>query len=218
MKLYQADLSPFAARVRIQVYAKGLDVAFLAPPGGTGSDEFKRINPTGKIPALVLDDGRVLPESGVIAEYLEDRFPTPSLRPADPETRATMRLLAALGCDTVFPALHDLYPQVLDPKARDARVVEAGLANLAPRYDLVSRWLAPGPYALGASLTLADAALFPVFFFATRVHAALGAEDPTASRPALAAWWKGVQQDPVIQKVDAEMNAALAAMMGDAAP
>jgi len=217
VKLYQADLSPFAARVRIQVYAKGLDVAFAAPPGGLASDEYKRINPTGKVPALVLDDGSVLPESGVIAEYLEDRFPESPLRPADPKARAQMRLLIALASDSVFPALHDLYPQVLDPKARDPRVVDAGLANLAPRYDLVTRWLTPDPYAVGKQLTLADAALFPIFFFATRVHATLGAADPTASRPALGAWWKGVQQHPVIQKVDAEMGAALAAMMGAAA-
>jgi glutathione S-transferase len=213
LKLYEAALSPFAARVRVQIYAKGLDIALVPAPGGPGSDEYKRINPTGKIPALALDDGSVLPESNVIAEYLEDRFPEPSLRPADPKARAQMRLLVALGDQYLFPALHDLYPQVLDPTARDQRVIDAGLANLAPRYDMIERWLAPDPYALGPQLTLADAALFPIFFFATRIHPLLGSEDPTASRPALGIWWKGVSQHPVVQKVDAELAKALAAMM-----
>ena len=98
MKLYDLALSPFAARVRLQVYAKGLAVERLEPPGGLASDAYKKINPTGKVPALELEDGSVLPESSVIAEYLEDRFPEPSLRPADPATRARMRLLVHL-CD-----------------------------------------------------------------------------------------------------------------------
>ena len=82
MKLYQADLSPFASRVRIQLYAKQLDVPFADPPGGLSSDEYKKINPTGRVPALEVD-GTVIPESTVIFEYLEDRFPEPSLQPAE---------------------------------------------------------------------------------------------------------------------------------------
>ena len=51
MKLYQGNLSPFASRVRMQVYAKGLDgkqIEIVAPPGGTGSVEYKALVPTGK--------------------------------------------------------------------------------------------------------------------------------------------------------------------------
>jgi glutathione S-transferase len=211
MKLYEAALSPFAARVRAQLYAKGLDIERVAPPGGLQSDAYKRINPTGRIPALVLDDGTVLPESTVIAEYLEDRFPDPPLRPADPASRARMRVLVQLADHYLFPALHDLYPQVLDPKARDERVIADGLARLAPLHDQIAHFLpAAGPYALGAQLTLADCALFPIYFFATRVHQALGDVDPTASRPPLASWWKTVALHAAIQRVDAEMAKALA--------
>ena len=52
MKLYNSNLSPFASRCRIQIYAKGLDVAMADPPGGAGSAAYKAINPTGKVPAL----------------------------------------------------------------------------------------------------------------------------------------------------------------------
>ena len=97
MKLYDVTLSPFAARCRVQIYAKGLDIARVDPPGGLGSDAYKRINPTGKVPALELEDGSVLPESSVIAEYLEDRVPEPSLRPADPAARGKY-LVTILGC------------------------------------------------------------------------------------------------------------------------
>jgi glutathione S-transferase len=72
MKLYNLDLSPFAARCRIQIHAKGLEIPSEEPPGGLSSDEYKKINPTGKVPELELDDGTVLSESAVICEYLED--------------------------------------------------------------------------------------------------------------------------------------------------
>jgi glutathione S-transferase len=55
-------------------------------------DWFKAINPNGQVPALV-DDGKVITESTVICEYLEDQYPTAvSLRPADAFGRAQMRV------------------------------------------------------------------------------------------------------------------------------
>ena len=55
-------------------------------------DWYKAINPNGQVPALD-HDGRIITESTVICEYLEDAFPdAPSLRPADPYGRAQMRI------------------------------------------------------------------------------------------------------------------------------
>jgi glutathione S-transferase len=54
-------------------------------------DWYKRINPRGQVPALV-HDGRVVTESTVICEYLEDEFPDAPLRPADSYRRAQMRV------------------------------------------------------------------------------------------------------------------------------
>jgi glutathione S-transferase len=49
------------------------------------------LNATGRVP--VLDDGFILPESEVIMEYLEERYPEPALLPSDPRERAEARLL-----------------------------------------------------------------------------------------------------------------------------
>ncbi len=98
MKLYSAVLSPFASRVRLAIYAKGLDIEITTPPGGaTRSPEYLAINPIGRVPALALDDGSVIPESDTIVEYLDDAFPTPPLRPASAEDKAKARLLARIG-------------------------------------------------------------------------------------------------------------------------
>ena len=82
MKLIGLPHSPYSARVRMQVYAKGIDLEH-AEPEGFRTEGFKRFNVLGKVP--VLDTGEVcIPESGVIMDYLEDIHPSPPLRPADP--------------------------------------------------------------------------------------------------------------------------------------
>jgi len=53
--------------------------------------EYLKLNPNGVIPLLVLPGGRSLYESGTICEYLDETWPEPSLRPADPYKRAEMR-------------------------------------------------------------------------------------------------------------------------------
>lgn len=213
MKLYDVPLSPFAARCRIQIYAKRLPIEIAAPPGGLGSDGYRKINPTGKVPALQLDDGFVLPESAVIGEYLEDRFPEPALRPADPAARARMRLLVHFADVYVVPPLVGLFKQV-NPAQRDAQAVAKHIEELRPAFDQLAGFFGPGPYAVGADLTLADCALFPLFFFATRLLPMLGDKDPTAERAPLARWWQAVRRNDAIVRVDAELAKALAESMG----
>ena len=74
MKMYNLGLSNFAGKCRIVMYEKGLNVEFLDAPGGPNSEDYKKINPTGKIPALETDDGQLIAESEVINEYLEDKY------------------------------------------------------------------------------------------------------------------------------------------------
>lgn len=215
MKLYDVPLSPFAARCRIQIHAKKLDVALVAPPGGLSSDEFKKRSPVGKVPALELDDGTVIPESLAILEYLEDAHPEPALRPSDPVLRARMRAIQQLAEAYVVPDLKALFGQV-NPQQRDAALVKEKLASLVPGYDVLDRVVGetPGRLAAGDELSLADCSLFPIFFFATRVHPMLGDESPVAQRAHLAAWWEAVQQHPAVQQVDDELSRALAEALG----
>ncbi|HXZ84119.1 MAG TPA: glutathione S-transferase family protein [Myxococcota bacterium] len=212
MKLFNSNLSPYASRVRIAVYAKNLPVEIVSPPGGTGSAEYKKLNPTGKVPALEID-GAVLPESEVINEFLEDRFPTPSLRPADPLARARMRVLSRFPDLYLAPALSGLFGQ-MNPKTRDAKLVAEKLAELGQRLDQLEQLVVAAPYAAGPELSLADCALAPVFFFLTRLLPALGAPSPLDGRPKLAKVGEAVGKHPAVSKVLAEMGAAMAERFG----
>jgi glutathione S-transferase len=123
-----------------------------------------------------------------------------------------MRLLVRLADLYIVPPLVGLFGQV-SPAQRDAKVVSAGLGELRTRYDQLAGCLGPGPLAVGAELTLADCTLFPLFFFATRIHPLLGDKDPTAERAPLSRWWQAVHRNAAVQKVDAELTKALATWM-----
>src|SRR5437763_4698324 len=69
MKLYGNAASPFARKCRVIAHELGLKLAEIRTLP-MQDPEFRRINPLGKIPALVLDDGSVLIDSPVICEYL----------------------------------------------------------------------------------------------------------------------------------------------------
>ena len=91
MKLY--EFGPTRA-IRARWALQELDVAFEAVTvnlleGENRSPEFLRINPAGKLPALV-DDGFVLTESVAIVTYLAEKYPRAKLLPADSRARAEL--------------------------------------------------------------------------------------------------------------------------------
>jgi glutathione S-transferase len=92
MVLYDAARCPYCARVRIVLAEKRLPYDPVEIDLGDRPAWLYEKNPLGKVPVLEEDGGLVLPESEVIMEYLEDRFPEPSLWPADPADRALARL------------------------------------------------------------------------------------------------------------------------------
>lgn len=102
--LYTYFRSSAAYRVRIALVLKDLDyrshfVHLLREGGQHRCPEYLQVNPQGLVPTLV-DDGLVITQSLAIIEYLEERYPEPSLLPQHPKERACVRSLAQLvACD-----------------------------------------------------------------------------------------------------------------------
>lgn len=211
MKLYNANLSPYSARCRIQIYAKGLAVECVEPPGGLGSDEWRRMTPLGKVPALNVD-GAIVCESEVICEYLEDAQPVPSLRPASPLDRARARFVSRFVDLYLMPPMTVLFNQV-NPKTRDERLVGEKLAEIAMRLDQLERSIDGHSFTIGDALSLADCALAPAIFFLVRMVPMLGGGDPLAQHPRLATAWRHQQAEPAAARVLSEMTTALAELL-----
>jgi len=90
VKLYDAPRCPYCARVRIALAEKGIGYESVEIDLRDRPAWIYELNASGRVP--VLDDGFVLPESAVIMEYLDDRYPDRPLLPADLRARADARL------------------------------------------------------------------------------------------------------------------------------
>ncbi len=99
MQLFSFWRSMATFRVRIAMNIKGLEaepVYVDLLKGHQARPEFRDINPSMAVPALVDDDGRVFTQSTAIIEYLDERYPSPPLLPTDPAGRARVRALAQI--------------------------------------------------------------------------------------------------------------------------
>ena len=90
--LYNAARCPYAARARIALAEKGLEFEVVEIDLSDRPAWLYEKNPAGRVP-VIEEDGWVLPESAVIMEFLEERYPEPPLLPPDPADRAFVRLM-----------------------------------------------------------------------------------------------------------------------------
>ena len=78
MKLYDYKQAPNPRRVRIFMAEKGIEIETIQVnlmKGEQHSEAFKKINPMGEVPALVLDNGTCIAQTNAICRYIEDIFP-----------------------------------------------------------------------------------------------------------------------------------------------
>lgn len=146
--LYDADRCPFCARVRIVLAEKGIEYETVQVDLDDRPSWIYEKNPLGKVPVLE-EDAFVLPESAVINEYLEERYPEPPLWPADPGERSLGRLL-------VFRFDELSRPYYAFRRGEDGAADRFGAA--LGRLDAV---LQEQPYLSGREFGLADAAYVP---------------------------------------------------------
>ena len=122
------------------------------------------VNPQGLVPALALDDGRVLTQSLAICEYLDETYPEPPLLPKDPLRRAKVRAFAmALACDTHPVQNLKVLNRLRQLGIPEEKVTEwAAWANregLGACEALIAN--EPGPFCFGKTPTMADLSLVP---------------------------------------------------------
>jgi glutathione S-transferase len=138
LTLYDADRCPFCARVRIVLAEKGLEYETVAIDLADRPPWLYEKNPLGKVPVLE-DDTLCLPESPVIMEYLEERYPEPALLPADPAERALVRLRIERFDDALGDAYYAFRrgdEGASDRLPRCLSSLDAWLAGRAPTYTL----------------------------------------------------------------------------------
>jgi len=200
MKLYGAMASPYVARVLMYASLKGIELELESAPGGMGSDEYKAINVTGKIPALQTDAG-VISESTVICDYLEAAFPEPSLLPAEPMLLAQARMIARMTDLYVAPHNSPL-TRMRASGGHDQAIIDQQAAEFAKGFAFIERSMGPGPFAAGDSPTIGDCALAPFIVMLKQTVFSNFAEvvDPTVADGRIAVWWQAINEHQVCQE------------------
>ena len=204
MKLYHS-LRPHprvgaGREVRMFLHDKGITIPTVdvdMVSGETRSAAFVAKNPAGQLPALELDDGRVIAESVAICELLEEWHPDPPLIGATPEERAETRMWQRrieLGiAENIVNGWRFGEGQAFW-QSRGRVVAEASDGLKAIARDKLA-WLdglmADKPFIAGERFTLVDILLFVALDFGEVVGQPL---DPALVR--LAAWRSRVASRP----------------------
>jgi glutathione S-transferase len=196
MKLYMSPASPFARKARIII--RELDLTRLVeeiPTNPATSDELRKTNPLGKIPALVLDDGSTLIDSPVICEYLNELgggkfFPGTSVwRSASGRWRALT--LQALGDGIADAAVARMYEGRRPVELQNQEAIAKYLAVVGRSLDALerARFAEPptiGEIAVACAIGYLDFRLPELAWRDTRPH--------------LREWYEGFSKYPAMQE------------------
>ena len=190
MKLYISAGSPFARKIRVMLLEKNAPHQVETVDLWAAND-LKQTNPVGKVPALKLDDGRVLINSPLIADYVDSRFPEPRFIPADAGGRLDVRRWEAMADATMDAAVASIYEaRFHDETKRSREWLERQRGKLDSGFAALERMLGDRQWCVGGAMTLADIALACHIGF---ISARRPEFFPQQKYPGLARLWKTLE-------------------------
>ncbi|MET1078038.1 MAG: glutathione S-transferase family protein [Pseudomonas sp.] len=193
--LFWNPFSPYSRKVKMALDHKGLVYSCVMEGlfgEGGASAELKLKSPRGEVP--ILQDGdRVIWDSRVICEYLEEAYPANPMLPAEPGQRARSRQLEALCDSTLDAAIYAVFAgKVICKDAPLASAMAAQGADevraLAAQFE---RELGSQRFLCGDRLCLADIALYAQLVGVVPLGVAVDAF------PTLSAWMRRIRQTPI---------------------
>jgi glutathione S-transferase len=206
MKVYGAILSPYVCRVLLALRHKGVKHDVLMPEGGMKTPEFLALNPMAKMPTIK-DGTTVLPESSVIVEYIESKYPKKSIIPGTAKGAATARLIATVSDQYIQRAISPLLKQ-RNAKPRDKAAVKGSLADVQHGLSILDGYLVSGgPWAMGKRFTIADCYALPALYFVNLITPLFGVKEPFAGHKKVKKYWAAVKRDALTKQAMKEMKA-----------
>jgi maleylacetoacetate isomerase len=139
--------------------------------GEQAEDAYKAVNPQKRVPALDIGE-TVLIQSPAILEYLDEMHPEPPLLPMGAVQRAKVRAVCSLIACDIHP-LNNVGPlrYLKHTLKHEQAEIDAWYVHwIREGFEALEALLAPGHYACGAKVTLADVYLVPQVFNARRFN------------------------------------------------
>jgi glutathione S-transferase len=191
MKLFASAASSFARKIRVMLLEKGieheLELVNLWEP-----NQLHLVNPLGKVPALKLDDGKVLVSSPLIADYIDTRYPRPRLVPQDFEARTEVRRWEALAdgsMDAVSATLYEI--RFHEEAKRSAAWMERQRKKFEGGFGTLEGMLGSRQWCVGDGMTLADVSVACHLGF---INLRVPQYFPQDRYPGLARLWKRMEE------------------------
>lgn len=192
MKLYYSpgacSLSPHIALREAELSFELVRVDLKTKVTESGED-FRKVNPDGYVPCLVLDDGRTLTEGPAIVQYVADQVPGKRLAPANGTFE---RYQLQQWLNFISTEIHKSYSPLFNPSASEDHKAWARQV-LHARLGRVAAQLASGEYLVGGQFSVADIYLFVTLSWASYVGVDL------TSWPTLQRFSARVGQRPAVQ-------------------
>lgn len=171
MELYFSYPSPYCQKVLIALYEK--KIAFvgklvnLMDPADRA--EYQAIYPLGKVPMLTTDDNKVVPESSIIIEYLDQLQPSPRLVPMDAEHARSVRLWDRLADQYLCAPVMQMLLESRKPESeQNAADIQRWSRTLGTMYRMIDDQLARTPYLAGMEFSMADCAALPALYYSSQ--------------------------------------------------
>jgi glutathione S-transferase len=158
MKLVTSLTSPYGRKVRVVLLEKKIPFQLQVENPWLPDSVVSTLNPLGKVPVLVLEDGVSVFDSRVIVEYLDHVSPVAHLIPSEPKSRMVVRGVEALA-DGVTDAAVAVYlekKRAAEQQSSDWLLLQE--KSLFRGLEALSEALGENPWYLGNSMTLADVA------------------------------------------------------------
>lgn len=199
MKLYFNPISSYSQKALIAFYEKGIEftpeVVHLMDPGSRAA--YAKIHPVCKVPLLEDDDGKRFPETSIIIELLDQRWPDkgPRLIPEDKQLALETRLWDRL-CDNYLndPMQKIFFDGRRPADKRDPLGVEQAKERLAAASGMLDQHLTGRTWLAADTFTLADCAAAPALSYMRRVQ-------PFEPYPQLAAYAARLFERPSFTRV-----------------
>lgn len=159
MKLFASLTSPYARKIRIILAEKNLPCELVVDSPWETNTRVPDINPLGKVPALITDDGEAFFDSPVIAGYLETLDATPALLPLDPIEAVRVRQTEALADGLTDAAVTALLESRRPDGQRSDTVIARQIEKIERGLDLMEQRASGRSWLHGDTIGLGDIAV-----------------------------------------------------------
>ncbi|XP_075072295.1 glutathione S-transferase omega-1-like [Mixophyes fleayi] len=196
IRLYSMRFCPYSQRSRLVLLAKGIKHEVVNINLKNKPDWFFEKSPLGLVPALETSDGKIIYESPIVCDYLDEAFPGIKLTPADPYMKAQQKMIL----EHFSPITSVLYKIIFAMKKNED--ITEFKAQYVEKFTELDEILAKKgtSFFSGKSVSMVDYMIWPWFEWFSLIDV----NECLEKTPHISAWYVRMMQDPAVKETYTE--------------